>query len=194
MRRVTRLKQNRGGRTARLLVFLCGGIATAFLLVWVLIGLERHSLGVSLAPPKAAVQTPPASPKTKGDSFVFYEALEQRNPDGSELMPLVPKKEAAESSQSDVPPATQEPTIHPPRSGFTVQVAAFNERSAAQAMVDRLSRKGYPAYLLAQQIPGKGLWYRVRIGHYPERGEAEGVADRLQQKERLSGFVAVERP
>jgi cell division septation protein DedD len=169
---------------------LCGGIATVFLLVWVMIGLEHRSLGNGPAPPKAEVQ-PPVVPQGPTDTFVFYEALEQQNPDGSELMPLVPKKEEAAPLPSDVPPATQGDMVHPPRSGYTVQVAAFSSKPAAQALVDRLSRKGYPAYLHPQQIPGKGLWYRVRIGHYPKREEAEGLADRLQKKERLSGFVAI---
>ena len=55
-------------------------------------------------------------------------------------------------------------------------------------MVKRLASKGYPAYVVA---PAKGSpsMYRVRVGKYKERREADTVAARLQKEEQFKPWV-----
>lgn len=196
MRRTARLQHQKRNRRVRLLVFLSGGLLTGFLLVWVLIWLEQPLTGKNLSDQATAIlpvpssrQTgkPPSAPENTKDAFIFYEALEARNTDGSELMPLTPQPQE---------PITSSIRAVAPMGGkaYTVQVAAFNDQATAQVLAGRLVKKGYKAYLLPQQVPGKGLWHRVRIGHYRERKEAEQMVERLLKNEQLTGFVAVERP
>lgn len=189
MRRMARLQHTKRNKRIRLLIFLSGGLLTGFLLIWVLIWSEQPLPGKNLSDQSTAIKPPPVPENTK-DSFIFYEALEERNTDGSELMPLTPQFQKPIPSS---PPTSSIRTVAPRGDKtYTVQVAAFSDQVAAQALAGRLVKKGYKAYLHPQLVPGKGLWHRVRIGHYSERGEAEAMAERLLKNEQLTGFVAVE--
>ena len=53
-----------------------------------------------------------------------------------------------------------------------MQIAALNVRSEADAIAKRLSSKGYAAYVLSP-ADGTPSVYRVRIGKFPTRREAE---------------------
>jgi cell division septation protein DedD len=79
-------------------------------------------------------------------------------------------------------------TTEPSGSGFAIQVAALKEASEADAIVKRLASKGYPAYVVA---PAKGApaMYRVRVGKYKDRREADTVAARLQKEEQFKPWV-----
>jgi cell division septation protein DedD len=63
---------------------------------------------------------------------------------------------------------------------LTVQVAALKDAREAGAMVARLRRQGFDAYQSKAALPGKGTWYRVRIGRYPDREAAAGIMRRLE--------------
>ena len=73
-----------------------------------------------------------------------------------------------------------------PRQGFVVQVGSFGERTAAQALLDRLEESGFPGYL--EPTPGGSAW-RVRVGPLRDEAEAERVAERLERRERLDTWV-----
>ena len=73
------------------------------------------------------------------------------------------------------------------RSGFAVQVAAVNARSEADTIVKRLAGKGYPAYV---EVPkGSASTFRVRVGTYVTRHEAQDIADKLKNEEKFKPWV-----
>ena len=76
----------------------------------------------------------------------------------------------------------------PPGDGFVVQIAALRERSEAEAIVARLSGKGYRAYLLAPAAGGAAV-YRVRVGKFKSRREAEATAGRLEKEEQFKPWI-----
>jgi cell division septation protein DedD len=63
--------------------------------------------------------------------------------------------------------------------GYAVQIAALNLRSEADAIAKKLSAKGYAAYVL-NPAAGTPQIYRVRIGKYGSRREAETIATKLE--------------
>jgi cell division septation protein DedD len=63
-----------------------------------------------------------------------------------------------------------------------VQVNAFPDEKSGKVSVDRLKNKGYNAYLTEARNQGK-IWYRVRVGQYSSREEAEKMADTLRSRE-----------
>ena len=69
-----------------------------------------------------------------------------------------------------------------------MQVAALNVRSEADAIAKRLSAKGYAAYV---QTPSNGTpsVYRVRIGTFKTKREAETIAAKLQKEEQVKPWV-----
>jgi cell division septation protein DedD len=70
----------------------------------------------------------------------------------------------------------------PPGTGFVVQVAAVRKREEAETIARRLSDKGYRVF-----ITTAGPNFRVRVGKYDDRTEAEAVAGRLEREERVKG-------
>ncbi len=72
---------------------------------------------------------------------------------------------------------------------YTVQVASMESREAAEEMIARLNRKGYPSYYYDVTIRGK-TYYRVRYGRFLSRAEAEDHAVLLAGKEGIKGFVS----
>jgi cell division septation protein DedD len=78
------------------------------------------------------------------------------------------------------------------RRPWTVQVNAFPDEKSAKTWVDRLRDKGYNAYLSESRIQGR-VWYRVRVGHFETRDEAEKTQDSLKRKENLAKAFATSR-
>jgi cell division septation protein DedD len=76
------------------------------------------------------------------------------------------------------------------RSGtWVVQVQALRDRTEAAAIVRRLSSKGYPAFVVSPDAKEPSGMYRVHVGRYDDRAEAERIAERLKQEEKFSPWV-----
>jgi DedD protein len=72
--------------------------------------------------------------------------------------------------------------------GFVVQVAAVKARSEADTIAKRLSSKGFPSYVTTPG-PGAANVYRVRVGKFTDRREAESVARRLEKEEQFKPWI-----
>ena len=73
--------------------------------------------------------------------------------------------------------------------GFVVQVAALRGREAAGAMAEQLAAKGYPAYVQEPSPNAAAQVYRIWVGKYPDRREAEQVKRRLEQEEQFTPWI-----
>ncbi|MGH9346961.1 MAG: SPOR domain-containing protein [Vicinamibacterales bacterium] len=75
-----------------------------------------------------------------------------------------------------------------PSAPFVVQVAAVRERGEAERIAKRLTTKGYPAFVMAP-ASGAPRVFRVRVGTFPNRREAEQVARRLEREEHFKPWI-----
>jgi cell division protein FtsN len=64
---------------------------------------------------------------------------------------------------------------------ITIQVASIRDLKIADRMVARLKDKGYPAYRTVVEVPGKDTWYRVRIGSFERKADAQKTLKRLEK-------------
>lgn len=71
---------------------------------------------------------------------------------------------------------------------FTIQIASLKDSGIADKLVERLKKGGYPAYRSIGKVPGKGIWYRVRVGYFNSRSEAGPTFDRLK-KEKIEAII-----
>jgi cell division septation protein DedD len=71
---------------------------------------------------------------------------------------------------------------------YSVQVAAYDTRAAADALAKRLSARGYAARVVGDQRP-----YRVRVGRYPTR-ERAGNAVRQMARQNVRGVIVEAEP
>ena len=73
--------------------------------------------------------------------------------------------------------------------GFTVQVMSLRDRAAAERVASGLVEKGYEAFV-APPIDGDPVpVFRVRVGRYSDREEAEQIKNRLEQNEELKPWI-----
>ena len=108
--------------------------------------------------------------------------------------PAAPAAAPAAAPVEAKPPAAAEP--RPPaaeakalaREGtFTIQVGSVRDAAEARRIVERY--KSYRARIVTADIPGKGRWYRVRIGSFDNRAAAERYLKDVQRDEGAGGFV-----
>jgi cell division septation protein DedD len=85
------------------------------------------------------------------------------------------------------PPAITTPK--PPAGRYTVNVGSFREKARAERLMRELDGRGYRAFVAKSTVPKKGTWYRVSVGRYSSREEAEAFARALKEKEGMDSFV-----
>ena len=179
---------------------------------------ESTAAGIEPAPQVTPAATPAGSDPTAAappptvDDLSYFNRLEKQTQPVEDLKPAsagantsasarqapapVPAQaaQAAPPKPSPVAPppaaapvATSVPAA-PPGEGYVIQVAAMREHGDADAMAKRLSSKGYSAFVMA---PGAATptMYRVRVGKFKTRREAEVVASRLQKEEQFKPWI-----
>lgn len=73
---------------------------------------------------------------------------------------------------------------------FVIHLSSWQHRSHAENEISRVRELGYPAHVVRVEIPGKGRWYRVVLGAFPDSFSACIVADALREEGRV-GFAQV---
>lgn len=79
---------------------------------------------------------------------------------------------------------------------YTVQLEAAPTQADAEERVKALKAKNIEAYILKSQVPGKGTFYRVRVGMFPNANEARQFGASLKQQGLIPDFFIApfERP
>ena len=167
------------------------------------------------APPPAAPATPPAAgtdptaaapPPAVGD-LTYFNRLEKKTQPPEDLRPALAPAASVEREKPTLmtaPPVAPAPrpaaaapyvapTSHSPApsvavgDGYVVQVAAVPEHDA-DTIAKRLTSKGYGVFVVAPGTAAPAL-YRVRVGRFKTRREAEVVASRLQKEEQFRPWI-----
>lgn len=121
------------------------------------------------------------------------EELKTVNPPAAAVDRPAPAPVAAAPVSRPEPIPEPPATAAPPASGsgtWIVQVAALSDRSAAGSIQKRLSAKGYPAFVVTPPSSASKKVYKVQVGRYDDRGQADQVARRLEREEKLSPWIS----
>ena len=176
------------GKLLVLFFFLVGICALFFAL--------GYSLGRKTEPMMAAGPTPqPAATAGKASSasssgspaappMTFYKNVEQSqaNPqltpatDGKTDTNPAPGNGTTAPAAQNAPANTPDPMTTLPTSAYFVQVAAVTKQEDAEALVDALKKKDYPAFVAA---PAPDKLFRVQLGPYSDIKDAEAMRQRL---------------
>jgi hypothetical protein len=71
---------------------------------------------------------------------------------------------------------------------YTVQIKASPNKAEAEEEVRQLKAKNISAYIVKSDVPGKGVFYRVRAGVFSTRNDANRFGADLQQRGVVSEF------
>ena len=141
--------------------------------------------GLLIAPsgtPATVVRPSPA--KNEAPQLSFYKAVGEKNADTAltpqdSKAPAPTPTPAAPAAETTAKPAadaaTSTPSISTPGS-YYVQVAAVTRQEDADALVEALKKKQYPAFTASNSAD---KYYRVQVGPYADFKEADATRARL---------------
>ena len=129
----------------------------------------------------------PEIKKQPADRQKSLEASDSTAVDASTNPPA--RKPDQNTAPSSKPPAIEKKKKEPPAatqskssgSVYTVQAAAVKKMADADRLVTELKEKGYAAYRTMGKVPDKGIWFRVRVGKYQSRSEAQKTLQKLRK-------------
>ncbi len=149
-------------------------------------GPETSVLAADVLPePEPEVVTEPApSPRAEPAADVQPEPAPAPE---AEPVPESKATVAADQSQAALKPVPGEPKAGPLGS-WVVQVGSFSDQQKAVALRDKVRQVGFATQVEKVRVQGK-TYYRVRVGPFLERSEAEQSQNQLADKLKLSGRV-----
>lgn len=167
--------------------------------------------GTETPPPAAAPATQSSEPSpATGEDLTYAKRLQGDDPreqlkaggqaaapPDTTAEPPTPTESAEPKPQQATPapaqPSAPAPAPASPRaagaSGWVVQIAALRDRGAAVQIVQRLSRKGYQAFIVEPTRGAPAPGFRVRVGPFLDRREAEQASRRLEREEQFKPFI-----
>ena len=74
---------------------------------------------------------------------------------------------------------------------YTIQIASMKDKNAADKMVSKLRSQGHPAFKTMGRLSNDQVWYRIRIGSYRSKIEAELQLQTIKKK--YAGAIMVKR-
>ena len=149
----------------------------------------------------APLAAEPPVPAPEGEPALSYkQRLESDKPPAETLKPVDTPKNAtpAPAVVSDpdppkpVPPPEKRERIPTTsaRDGWVVQIAALRDRQTANAIVQRLSGKGYPAFLVSPSAGAPAPVFKVQVGRYADKEQAEQIRRRLEKEEQFKPWIS----
>ncbi len=147
---------------------------------------------------------PPSPPAD--DELTYRKRLESSGSAAEQLKPQAPRR----ASEAKPETARPEPARRRRRTGrrpaktvaarrrraapapgrWVVQLVALRDRSAASAIVQRLSAKGYPAFIVNPSASTPNQVFKVQVGRYDDKNEAERVSRRLEKEEKFNPWIS----
>jgi DedD protein len=154
------------------------------------------------APPATAVRAPAAGPAS---SKASASASASASGASSAKVPVIVARAPAAAARASAVPAAKPlvalpvakpaaaPVVAPvaataPKGRFTLQLSSFPDRSEAELFAKRFAAQG--AYVVISEIPGKGTWYRVRVGSYGSSQEAIAAKGTFEKQNNVIAYIA----
>ena len=156
----------------------------------------KGALPVANAPATSPKNEPPVASKPTVEAKETAPAPVAKAPPPPAKITSVPEvksankpatTEARATSPSPAPAAASNAAPTKPE-GLSVQLAAFADDKGANALVNKLKKIGYAAYVEPVET-SRGMLWRVRVGGYESRTDAEAARAKLKS-EGYSGIVA----
>lgn len=107
----------------------------------------------------------------------------------SEAPKIKPKPNTPAPGVENERPLKEKPAV---REEFLVQVASYQEKNKAEALAKKISGMGYASRTEVIDLPHKGKWYRVVMGAFPGRPEAQKAVEAVSRNNK--GLNCVIRP
>jgi cell division septation protein DedD len=96
---------------------------------------------------------------------------------------------ASDAAEITTAPASGESTPAGREGGYQLQVSSFRTQTEAQAFADQLRARGHKAYAVEAHVPGRGTWFRVRVGPFGTQHAAALYRAGFEAREHVVPFI-----
>jgi cell division protein FtsN len=129
--------------------------------------LDKKNLSSSISKKATPLPTkkPPRSIGDKADIITQKKTPPQKKS-------IKPLQKPLSASKSKIRPAVKT---------YTIQAASVKNARDADRLVAELKKTGFDAYRAIGKVPGKGIWYRVRVGEYQSKASARSTLNKLKK-------------
>ena len=141
-------------------------------------GLILAESGISTVIPKTEVPTAPPSSQDSAKSLIQKE---------------VDSHQRIQEKKEDVKPAIEPKPAPPGKNLFYVQVGAFEKRDSALSFARNFTVEGFPVLVLDPFPSDTKTIFRVRIGGFPTREEAEKALKELTLRSPKSNYFILQQ-
>lgn len=77
---------------------------------------------------------------------------------------------------------------------WTLQVISYDSSAAAETFAGALRARGHEAFVTTGEVEDRGRYYRVRVGPFKSRMEAEEYRRAFEERERMNTIVVRRQP
>ena len=179
---------NGGGQKSKvvagLIIGMVLGVAVAGFVAWYVVeknpasfsNKEQRDPTKSLSQVQQVPMNAPVAASGVGEAqhFEFYKVLPDKAEGGTA------RKQATAKMQPAIPTA-KPPVEAADNTLFFVQAGSFQNADDAEKLKAKLALAGMEASVQKADVPGKGVWYRVRLGTYKGLAEANSAIASLKQ-------------
>jgi len=102
------------------------------------------------------------------------------------------KKADVKPSQTMEKKTVSQKDVRTTKLRYTIQVSSHTEKQTAEEDVKLMKQGGFAAHIVTSELPGKGTWYRVRVGSFTNRDAAERLRREVQAKVGMAPIVVLE--
>lgn len=178
-------------------------VSVAIFLLGVVVGRSVRADSLTMDPtvaaaadPSPGAQSEPAAapsdaPVTPAEPpLTYHQRLESEKSPAEELKPRSEPPAPSRAAAPDPQPPVPSPAAQGAKPGtWAVQVQALRDRDAASQVVQRLRGKGYPAFVVAPTAGAPTQLFKIQVGRYNDKTEAQQVGARLKKEEQFDTFV-----
>jgi len=149
---------------------------------------------VGLEPaPLESVAASPVAPKPAKPEAAKPEAAK---PEAAKPEAAKPAPKPAEPAPAPAPAAATESktpeaeAAKPKAKGrFTLQISSFQSRAEADAFLAKLPATSHKPYIVQSEVPGKGTYFRVRMGEFGSNDEAVAAKSAFETSHHIIAYV-----
>jgi cell division protein FtsN len=100
-------------------------------------------------------------------------------------------KENEKALTAQEPKKAQENQNSPKKVKYTVQIGAFKGTAEADSLKAKFSKKGYKAFIFVSKTKKHEKLYKIMVGEFSNKKEAELLSIKIKKAEGLRAFVTI---
>jgi len=150
---------------------------------------EGNAPAPAAAAPVVEAKPVPAKPTAKPESKTTVVAAEEKSDQAAPNKPKPSEAKPVEVKESKpaVIPTVAAAGDSKSKGRYTLQLSSFQDKSEAETFAKKF--EGERPYMVVSEIPGKGTWYRVRVGDYASSKDALVAKQSFEKKHSAIAYV-----